>query len=290
MAIELRKGWQMTPEESARIYGHPVEVLNKYRVLGTPMAEPSAYDTHVKSGRIQGGRSFGGDAYFSHGQIHGQYYGDYLESPNRNFVYEMNPKFDIKNNPLYFPEELRGTSKTGGSGPRLNWDTPAAAEYGSITPRDLTSYLDRVNQRKAHTGIRGGEFVSGVFANPKKGFSTGTPSIDWKFDYTKPFMETSVPTHLKNAQHVARVAMAQPETKAVLKGAGKTVGAAGLLAYIYSLGQDAPKTILEWGIPFTPMKMGMGPVLDLGRGSDLDSRRGHWEYREGKEPVFIQGQ
>ena len=296
MALELRKGWEMTPEESTRIYGHPVDVLNKYRVLGTAVSEPtSAYATHLRTGQIHGSPAFRGDAYFSHGQIHGQYYGDYGPTrgmsgePNRNFVYEMTPRFSPNNNPLYIPEYLRD-SGAGGGGPRLNWDRPSAAEYGSISPVEKPSFFDRVNQRRAHAGIRGGEFISGRFPNPNKGFETGTPKIDWKFDYTKPFMETSIPKHLKNAQHVARVVMAQPETQAVLKGTGTVakygIGGAGLLAYVKSAVDDAPKTVLEWGVPFTPLKMGVGPVLTLGQGSDLESR-GRWVFpADGGEPKF----
>ena len=292
MAIELRKGWEMTPAESTRIYGHPVDVLNKYRVLGTALSDPaSAYATHLRTGQIQGSSAFSGDAYFSHGQIHGTYYGNYGPTrgmsgePNRNFVYEMTPRFSPNNNPLYIPEHQRANG-AGGGGPRLNWDKPAAAEYGSISPVEKPSFFDRVNQRRAHAGVKGGEFVSGHFSNPKIGFSTGTPTIDWKFDYTKPFMETSVPTHLKNAQHVARVAMAQPETKAVLNGTNKIIAGAGLLAYIKSAVEDAPKTVVEWGVPFTPLKMGVGPVLPLGQGSDLASR-GRWVYRSNGESVWI---
>ena len=230
MAIEMRKGWDMTPEQSTAIYGHPVNVLNKYRVLGTPVADASsAYGTHLRTGQIWGSPVFGGDAYFSHGQIHGTYYGDALDSGlNRNFVYEMTPEFDTKNNKLYYNELERATK--GGGGPKLNWDRPARAEYGSISPRENTSFWNRVNQRGSHAGVRGGEFVSGVFSNPKLGFKTGTPNIDWKFDYTKPFFQTSIPTHAKNAEHVARVVLAQPETKAVLNAAGNASMKAGATA------------------------------------------------------------
>lgn len=158
MAIELRKGWEMTPEESTRIYGHPVDVLNKYRVLGTPVSEPSAYDTHLKSGQIQGGRNFGGDAYFSHGQIHGQYYGGSFAPRgmsgelNRNFVYEMTPRFSPNNNPLYIPEYLRDNG-AGGGGPRLNWDTPASAEYGTISPVEKPSFLTGLIKEEHMLGL-----------------------------------------------------------------------------------------------------------------------------------------
>lgn len=66
--------------------------------------------------------------------------------------------------------------------------------------------------------------------------------------------------------------------------ANNAVKGAGVLAYASGLMHDAPSTIVSAGIPFTKF-MGVGPVLDLGRGSDLESR-GMWAYG-GEEPQFI---
>jgi len=232
MAIELRKSWGMSPEEYYRIYGINVSPNNKYRVLGTPASDPiTAYRSLLNSGQVTGSSQFGSEAYFSHGAIHGQYYGDYGATGamsgdlNRNFVYEMTPEFATKGNGLY---ERTGTTHNG---IKLDFENPAYGEYGTVSPKENPRFIDRINQRGNNYGLRGGEFISGRFDGPKKGFETGTPKIEWKFDYTKPFFKTSVPNHLMNAEHTVRTVLAQPETKAVLNNLG-TKAATGLaIAY-----------------------------------------------------------
>lgn len=65
-----------------------------------------------------------------------------------------------------------------------------------------------------------------------------------------------------------------------------TIKTLGVGAYAANAINDPVKTVVEMGIPFTRFS-GIGPVLDLGRGSDLQSR-GSWRYpADGGEPYFV---
>jgi len=177
-------------------------------------------------------------------------------------------------------------SGTGHNG--LMWSNNAPYDsWQALTPIENPSFIQRINPAN-QTGLKVVEFpYSPYFAGNRVGFEGGVPKADIKFDYTKPFFQTEPAIHAKNIQHIANTILEQPETKVAGNVAGKVLGTAGLLGYANSFINDAPKTILEWGVPFTPLKMGIGGVSDLGKGSDLDSR-GRWVYpSDGGEPRFV---
>lgn len=80
--------------------------------------------------------------------------------------------------------------------------------------------------------------------------------------------EPKVPVAMQIAKNAA--GMAGNAVKLGLAGAG-------LAGYTASFLQDAPKTIVEYGVPFTPLKFGLGPVISLNAGEDemLDEGRTH---------------
>ena len=102
------------------------------------------------------------------------------------------------------------------------------------------------------------------------------------YDGITPYTKRPLRQHINNAIFNAKTLYAQPETQAILRGAKTTanvgVGAAGLIGYGASVAQSGPvETVLSYGVPFTPMKMGIGPVLSLNSGEEeaLDEGRTH---------------
>jgi hypothetical protein len=70
---------------------------------------------------------------------------------------------------------------------------------------------------------------------------------------------------------------------------GKALQGVGLAGYGASLYDRGPvQTVLEYGVPLTRFS-GIGPVIEAGRGSDLESR-GRWVYTSEGEPKFILNQ
>lgn len=67
----------------------------------------------------------------------------------------------------------------------------------------------------------------------------------------------------------------------------RTLQGLGLGGYALGVAQHGPvETALSYGVPFTKFT-GMGPPIELGRGSDLESR-GRWLYpADGGEPRFV---
>ncbi len=300
MAIFLDKS-ASDPALNSKLWGTEINPESFYRVYGDKgQLGMDIYKQILREGAIRGSGGFSGHAYFSRGAPQGIYLQnnpslmrELLHWPesqvgNNNFFVEATPRFNPYTNPLYgnsVPEIAIG----GATNP---W--PVAGEsvsnggYRTLDPREGTRFIDRINP-KNQRHLRVGQAYTTGWQSALKGFEGGAPNWDWKFDYTKPFTETSVKQHAKNLKHIGKTVLAQPETQAALKGAGKTVkvtaGTAGLLAYLKGIAEDAPKTVLEWGVPFTPMKMGVGPTLPLGKGSDMQSR-GRYVYTD-KGPVWI---
>ena len=304
-------------------WGIEVNPNSHFRVIGNIGDSASAiYKDVLNTGQIRGSNQFAGDAYFHRGQP----LGTYLENRetnkllkhypkeqvgNNNYLIEATEDFNPTRNPLYkgnesikyrrlptiggipAPSELAFPISNSGSRWIPASEVPtnfARSGLDSVAaPVENPSFLDRINPANQR-GIRMGQAYTPYFVNVPKGFEGGAPNWDWKFDYTKPFTETSMKQHAKNVQHIGRTVLAQPETKAVLKGAGTAakvgVGTAGLIAYAKGVMEDAPKTITEWGVPFTPLKMGTGPVLELGKGSDMESR-GRWVYDSKKDEMVF---
>lgn len=92
-----------------------------------------------------------------------------------------------------------------------------------------------------------------------------------------------VPTVSGYASTVGEYASkASPYFSKTLQG----IGLAGYGASVYDRGPV--QTVLEYGVPMTRFS-GIGPVLEAGRGSDLESR-GRWVYTSEGEPKFILNQ
>jgi len=72
--------------------------------------------------------------------------------------------------------------------------------------------------------------------------------------------------------------------RAVAPYVSPTVKTLGVGAYAMNAINDPVKTVVELGVPFTRFT-GIGPVAELGKGSDLQSR-GRWVYTNG-EPQFV---
>lgn len=299
-----------------------------YRLIGGYGDEANfLYNDILKSGAIRGSQSFSGDAYFAKGYPQGNYLANRpqfqldrllqhyspAEVGNNNYFIEATERFNPNTNPLYKPNsakvyrplpsiagvqappELAFPKGNSGS----NWLTTVESTgkpvptgtYSWAAPAENTSYWDRVNPNNQR-GLKVAQAYTSEWQSNSKGFTKGNP--DWKvlFDYTKDFKDTSIPQHLRNAQHIGNTILAQNETQAVLRGAGTTakvgVGAAGLIGYGASIAQNGPvETVLSYGVPFTPMRMGIGPVLSLNSGEDdaLDEMRTHRREKARAETI-----
>jgi hypothetical protein len=71
---------------------------------------------------------------------------------------------------------------------------------------------------------------------------------------------------------------------------GKILSGVGVAGYAAGVAQHGPaEAALSYGVPFTKFT-GIGPPVELGRGSDLESR-GRWVYpADGGEPRFVRNQ
>ena len=273
MAIELRKSIP-DPELNSRLWGTTINPESYYRVLGeTGNRGWSIYDDVLKSGAIRGSEGFSGDAYFSKGAPQGIYlhsqssnleellkHYSQAEVGNNNFLIEATENFNPKGNPLYKPNETlryRALPTIGGipapeglafpiqnSGSR--WLTTVDSTglpvpqgtYSVAAPAENTSFLQRINPAN-QKNLRMLQAYTPAWKNVKTGFEGGI-APEWKtlFDYTKDFKNTSIPTHGRNAIHIGKTVLAQPETKAVLAAAGDaTVKAGGAASFLI----DAPE-------------------------------------------------
>lgn len=305
-------------------WGINVNPNSHYRVIGEIGSKASdIYKDVLNTGQIRGSNQFRGDAYFHRGAPLGNYLENSSSSKllkhfpveevgNNNYLIEATEDFNPTRNPLYKPNEsvvYRKLPTIGGipapkelafptSNSGSRWipaseipTNPTRSGIDSVAaPVEKPRFLDRINPANQR-GLRMGQAYTPYFISVEKGFEGGAPKWDWKFDYTKPFTETSLTQHGKNLVHIGNTILAQPETQKVLEGAGKVtkvgLGTAGILGYTSSFLKDAPKTILEYGVPFTPLRMGFGSVPELGKGSDLESR-GRWIYpSDGGEPRFV---
>ena len=305
------KSWK-SPEMQKSIWGFEPSPTSYWRVLGDNINRNpnSIYQDVLRTGQIRGTESYARDAYFAYGAPQGQYLPTQNQALNKNFIIEATKDFNPNSNPLYKNNIYNPTTSriivNGVSLPSLKdsmeigsrWQTPETNQakvqwgtYSTLAPEESTRFIDRINPANQRN-LRMGEMITGGYSvkNPI-GFTTGTPDINWKFDYTKPFFQTDLATHAKNATHIAKTVAAQPETKAVLGGAGKVVkagvGTAGLVGYTAEFLKDPVRTAVAYGVPFTPLRYGVGAVNDLGKGSDLESR-GRWIYpSDGGEPRFV---
>jgi hypothetical protein len=253
MAIELRKSIK-DPELQRAIWGFEVKDDSYWRVLGQDIDNNpnSIYQDVLRSGAIKGSEDYGREAYFAYGAPQGNYLSNYKLRPNQNFIIEATNKFDPNVNPLYRSNAYRANAQTiniygmdipspkefmeGGGGSR--WQSPEVmgrkpdfGTYSTMLPERETRFIDRINpENQRH--IRMGTFTSGdavgnAWESNMKGFKSGPPKIDWRFDYTKPFMQTSPSQHAKNALHIAETVAAQPEVARAVSVAGKGLAVVG---------------------------------------------------------------
>ena len=300
MAIELKK-YNPNPEANSIAWGTEINPNSFYRVLGQEGASAeSIYKDVLRTGQIRGSAVFNGDAYLAKGAPQGMYLHSSSQVPellkhwskeqvgNNNFFIEATNKFNPIENPLYSTINRLNINGNVSKFPKLGQEVPMG-HYVTLAPVDNPSFVDRINPNN-QKNLRMGQAYTSTWGGVNKGFSEGAPKWDWRFDYTKPFSETSLSQHGKNIVHIAKTIAEQPETKTVAKYASTTgkvgLGVAGLAGYTASFLEDAPKTVLAYGVPFTPLKIGLGPVLDLGKGSDLESR-GQWVFSDTGEPRFV---
>jgi hypothetical protein len=89
------------------------------------------------------------------------------------------------------------------------------------------------------------------------------------YDGITPVKERTIGQHARNALWNMKSVIAQPEVQkgigAVGTAAKVAVGTAGVLGYANEVANKGPIiATIEYGIPFTPLRMGIGPVNDLG--------------------------
>lgn len=252
MAIELRKSIP-DAELNSRLWGTHIDPNSYYRVLGdTGELGNAIYEDVLRTGAIRGSEQFRGDAYFAKGApqpiyLHNQSQktltNNLLHWPveqvgNNNFFIEATPEFNTQTNPLYkpnstikvrklptiagipAPEELAfpisGTGSRWLSGVDANGQPMAPfGSYHTLAQADNTSFIDRINPANQR-GLRMGQAYTPYFTG--KDFGGATPEWKWLFDYTKKFSETSIPQHARNAVHIGKTVMAQPETRALISG------------------------------------------------------------------------
>lgn len=254
MAIELRKALA-DPEFNSRLWGTSINPNSYYRVLGgTGVEGMDVYKDVLETGAVRGSRSFAGDAYFSKGAPQGIYLHNQSnlrnllqhypveEVGNNNFFIEATKDFHPDRNPLYKPNATlthKPLPSIGGvqapaelafpnSGSGSRWLTTVDSTglpvpegtYVTAAPAENTTFLQRINP-KNQRHLRMGQAYTPMFNGAVKGFEGGAPEWKWLFDYTKDFSKTSIPQHGRNALHIGRTIMAQPETQAVVRGAGK---------------------------------------------------------------------
>ena len=249
MGIELRKSIP-DPELNSRIWGTTINPESYYRALGETGADGwSIYDDVLRTGQVRGSPSFGGDAYFSKGAPQGIYlhnqsnlkdvlqHWSEAEAGNNNFLIEATNRFNPETNPLYNPSPkdfvYDGTiESTKGRVGYSKWMTtdPATGKpvptgtYSYVSPRqwndsNAPSFLQRINPANQR-GLKMSQAYTPSWQGATRGFEE---PVTWKnlFDYTKDFKNTSIPQHGRNALHIGRTVLSQPETQAVIAGAGK---------------------------------------------------------------------
>ena len=253
MAIELRKSIP-DAELNSRIWGTHIDPNSYFRVLGdTGELGNAIYEDVLQTGAIRGTEQFGRDAYFAKGAPQGIYLHNQSrdalaekllhwpveEVGNNNYFIEATKDFNPEKNPLYKPNSTIKVRKLptiagvpappelafpiSGTGSRwlsgLDANGQPAAPFGSyhtLAQADNTSFIDRINPANQR-GLRMMQSYTPSFFHDK-GYTGNAP--EWKslFDYTKKFSETSVPQHARNALHIGKTVMAQPETRALISG------------------------------------------------------------------------
>lgn len=236
---------------NSKNWGFTVRDDSYWRMLGQNIwNDPQLiYEDVLKTGAIRGTENYSKDAYFSYGSPE-PYFAQDRHFTNSNYVIEATKNFDPNTNPLYqnnvYKQGVQRIKVNGVSlpSPRESMDLgsrwqsekvlgtrPDIGTYSTIVPNEKTSFLDRINPHN-QKHLRMGHFESGAsvgkeFINPLQGFKGGPPKVNWLFDYTKPFMQTSPMQHVKNAWHIGETIVAQPEVAMAANVAGKTLAVVG---------------------------------------------------------------
>lgn len=256
-----------------------------------------AIDDLRLSGAIRGSFGFGGESFFNKARPAEGY-----RDPSRtNYYIEVTPDYLVRasdfessmeafkdktrtemvsKNPLYNIGRGSHTKKRGVNDP----------DYRTLNPKKQTEtrFVDRINpeNRKGMKIIRVntdgleveyrptpkeaiGEFAGENYRSYPKYVTQ--PKEKVIYDGITPFKERTLGQHYRNAKFNAQAVLIQPEVKAaakyaadVGKGAAKIgLNAAGLAGYAGAVYEKGPLAAVEWGIPFTPLKMGIGPINTL---------------------------
>lgn len=233
---------------------------NYYRIIGGEGdTAVNLYRDVQRTGQIRGTPAMGMSSFFSKG-LYQPHYG-YSYPNNINYLIEATPAFNPDKNPLYKPNSsvtYRPTPKIGGipfptelafpdkgSGSRWITDvrgTPApVGTYSAATPIENPSFWQRVNPANQYglkmstATISSPNVVYTVQPNefgkhePITVFDDGAPRWKTKFDYTKPFSQTSLTTHAKNALHIAGTLLEQPEVANIANKANTFANYAGII-------------------------------------------------------------
>ena len=134
---------------------------------------------------------------------------------------------------------------------------------------DFQKQMDFFKQRTA-SGIWTHEYANGAIPRALKPLPTSNYPFNAEvlYDGITPYGERTLGQHARNALFNLKTMYAQPETQTILRGAGTAakvgIGLAGAVGYASSVAKNGPvETALSWGVPFTPLKFGIGPVLTL---------------------------
>lgn len=289
------------------------------------------YKDVLKTGAIRGSAQFGGDAYFAKGAPQGIYLQNYPkietllksfpveEVGNNNFFIEATKDFHPDRNPLYKPNSTlthKPLPSIGGvkapaelafpnSGSGSRWLTTVDSTgmpvpngtYVTAAPAENTTFLQRINPANQRY-LRMGQAYTPAFNGAVKGFEGGPPEWKWLFDYTKDFSKTSIPQHGRNALHIGRTIMAQPETKAVLSATGKYAVPAvavavtpfdavarrdrNLLDFYERMGRE-PTTSEDYGIR---VKSGLEPALSMATLGAYDALMATPTYKDAEQESY----
>ena len=252
------------PSENKPNFYIDVNPDSYYRFAGSQgVYGDDVYSDILKTGAIRGSREFEGNAFFAKGEpqqfyltnnnnLERQLNAGYKlnEVGNNNYLIEVSPNFNAKNNPLYYPNDNEGFY----TGLFLDKNEPKGT-YRTLNPIDKvyitdpnpelkTSFIDRINPAN-QKGIRVLQAYTPNWISNSQHIGFEYP-VNWntKFDYTKPFLETSLDTHGKNLIHIGKTIMSQPEMELPkgYAGASLAVQAAVTPYQIYQQANALTKT------------------------------------------------
>lgn len=110
-----------------------------------------------------------------------------------------------------------------------------------------------------------GQYIvpSGQYSSP---YYTTNPETTVLYDTITPIKERTLGQHWRNLQWNVDTILSQPEVKPYWSlakaGTNMAVKTAGMVAYAGGVAHNGPvQTAVEFGVPFTPLKYGIGPVL-----------------------------